>query len=465
MVNLGHHKFEVDDIYWFARASGDYNPIHVDQLAARRLIAGKRIVHGMFTLLTALNCFYEKSKYIPKQVNAFFSKPVLEGDEIYFQYEQFDENIRIFGRNNYEEVLSISLHGTGNTLAHAFNDKQPSKQAIQVYDFSELSNRSGELIVNAARRDLDDKFAAVASALGNYTVATIMSFSRLVGMEVPGLHSMFAGLKLTLSNQNNQRLSWLVTRHTSLFAPIQISVSGAGICAKLDAFVRPAPVRQPSFTEVEKTLKNDAYKGQRALIIGGSRGLGELVAKYVSAGGGNVCITYLNGETDALAIQNELLESGRSCTIHQLNVENPAEFHTLVHDFNPTHLYYFATSRIRKNLYNYDKGYYKELSSIYVDAFEGISRIASKNRTFPLQIFYPSTTFINSTPRGFAEYVDAKRDGELLCKRIVKENKNICILVRRLPMLITDQTASIQPTSAKPAMNEVRKLVTDMHCS
>ncbi len=39
----------------FAALSGDYNPMHVDALAARRTQAGAPVVHGMHALLWALD--------------------------------------------------------------------------------------------------------------------------------------------------------------------------------------------------------------------------------------------------------------------------------------------------------------------------------------------------------------------------------------------------------------------------
>ena len=42
--------FTPADVEAFAAASGDWNPAHVDPLAARRLIAGGPIVHGMHAL-------------------------------------------------------------------------------------------------------------------------------------------------------------------------------------------------------------------------------------------------------------------------------------------------------------------------------------------------------------------------------------------------------------------------------
>ena len=47
--------FTSDDQDLFARLSGDYNPLHVDPVAARRLPFGGLVVHGIHALLRGLN--------------------------------------------------------------------------------------------------------------------------------------------------------------------------------------------------------------------------------------------------------------------------------------------------------------------------------------------------------------------------------------------------------------------------
>src|SRR5580658_10456419 len=51
--------FSADDQLAFARLSGDYNPIHLDPVAARRLLFGQPVVHGMHTLVWALDVWLE----------------------------------------------------------------------------------------------------------------------------------------------------------------------------------------------------------------------------------------------------------------------------------------------------------------------------------------------------------------------------------------------------------------------
>src|SRR5271170_973339 len=51
--------FSPDDQIAFARLSGDYNPIHLDPVAARRLLFGQPVVHGVHALLWALDAWLE----------------------------------------------------------------------------------------------------------------------------------------------------------------------------------------------------------------------------------------------------------------------------------------------------------------------------------------------------------------------------------------------------------------------
>jgi len=58
-ATLASKTFDADDQVVFARLSGDFNPIHMDPLAARRTQAGTPVVHGMHVVLWALDRIVE----------------------------------------------------------------------------------------------------------------------------------------------------------------------------------------------------------------------------------------------------------------------------------------------------------------------------------------------------------------------------------------------------------------------
>src|SRR5437879_962428 len=53
---LSSRRFTFEDQLEFAEISGDWNPMHVDPIAARRTIYGGVVVHGIHSLLWALEC-------------------------------------------------------------------------------------------------------------------------------------------------------------------------------------------------------------------------------------------------------------------------------------------------------------------------------------------------------------------------------------------------------------------------
>ena len=63
--------------------------------------------------------------------------------------------------------------------------------------------------------------------------------------------------------------------------------------------MRPAPCAALPVAAVAAAVSCEEFSGQRALVIGGTRGLGEATAKAVAMGGGEVAITFHRGSSEA----------------------------------------------------------------------------------------------------------------------------------------------------------------------
>jgi nucleoside-diphosphate-sugar epimerase len=57
-------------------------------------------------------------------------------------------------------------------------------------------------------------------------------------------------------------------------------------------------------------------------------------------------------------------------------------------------------------------------------------------------VLFPSSTFVEDLPSGFAEYVAAKLAGEQLCRAWQSVRPDQRVVVERFPPLVTDQTAA-----------------------
>src|SRR5580700_1603830 len=75
---LAQRRFGPIDQKRFASASGDYNPVHMDALQARRTQAGAPVVHGINLLLWALDSFAATQPDLPplRSLRAHFNKLV-----------------------------------------------------------------------------------------------------------------------------------------------------------------------------------------------------------------------------------------------------------------------------------------------------------------------------------------------------------------------------------------------------
>lgn len=73
------------DVYLFAGITGDLNPLHVNEAAARKMMFGKRIAHGMLTssfISTVIASSLPGPGTIYMEQNSRFLAPVYLGDTI-----------------------------------------------------------------------------------------------------------------------------------------------------------------------------------------------------------------------------------------------------------------------------------------------------------------------------------------------------------------------------------------------
>jgi hypothetical protein len=294
---------------------------------------------------------------------------------------------------------------------------------------------------------------------GRQTIDEIAALSYVVGMEVPGLNSLFSSLRIELTPLPNTPRLFSVVEGDERFNRLAINVTSFNIRAEIEAFYRPPTTHMPASADLVKHVRRGQYDGVCALVIGGSRGLGEITAKLIAAGGGAVIITYHTGENEANGIADDIRRSGGKCQVFPLTAGQAT---MLPSDMPPINqLYYFATPKIfGKRTTRFDEALYQEFFSVYVDGFKDIYRQLLERGNQPA-ILYPSTVAIDKPLPELAEYVKAKSDGEALCQRL-----NVCgqaaILIPRLPRTATDQTQALLHVPSKDPVDLMTPLISQM---
>jgi hypothetical protein len=308
-------------------------------------------------------------------------------------------------------------------------------------------------------------FPHAAGYLGADRVGALACSSTLVGMVVPGLYSLYGELEVALeASDGGAELAYEVVSVNSDFRILRIAVRGAGLIGQVRAVCRQPPVSQPDMMTVSRLVGRTEFAGCEALIVGGSRGIGEATAKLVAAGGGRVTVTYRSGRSDAEAVVNEISGWGGQCELAAYDVQQPAAAQISRLPHAPTHAYYFATPTIaRRKAALFDPARFDELNRYYVDGFSDLVRACAQRRPEGVRLFYPSTIYVEERPLEMTEYAMSKAAGELLCADLERQLRHVSIVVRRLPRIATDQTVSLIPTSAAAAHEVMLPILRAMH--
>ena len=447
--------FTSDDQLAFANLSGDYNPLHMDPFLARRLLFGKQVVHGLHALLWSLD-HYLKSYSRPlalKTVKADFKTGIGVGQTVNCRYDAKDKHnleMHLEADGTPAAWIQLALNPSGPTRDDTFPGPPAEPGICREHSPGKVAEASGNLRLYFDKENAARLFPNLVRLLPPGQLAALLATTRLVGMECPGLHSIYSGLHLTYDSDESgaPELNYQVTTCNEPLALVLMEVEGSGIKGRIKAFLRPQPHAQAAFTEAGQYVEPEEFAEQQALIIGGSRGLGEVTAKLLAAGGAEVIITYYRGEKDAQRIVAEITSNGAKAKCRSLDVLEASQVlpPMVANISKPLYLYYFATPVI----FGAAKGQFSSrrfgsFVDYYVTGFLRTVQTLAETSTGVQKIFYPSSSAIDELPPDMGEYAAAKMAGEILCDFLQKTNPGLTIHKPRLPRIATDQTVSLLP--------------------
>ena len=205
----------------------------------------------------------------------------------------------------------------------------------------------------------------------------------------------------------------------------------------IKAFIRPIPLDNESFESISQShptlTKNKPFATQKALVIGAGSGFGNVCVKMLLLGGAEVLATTHSKDFDEPHSNLQTLRydttAANKKTLEQFRV------------FNPTHIYYFATPKIRST-HTLDKKLLNEFLSFYIF---GLHNIIESLETSALRgIFQPSTCFVDELPLDMQNYTIAKSALETYALFLAKQY-HCHIATPRMQKSATNQTLSLIP--------------------
>lgn len=419
--------------------------MHMDAAAARRTVFGERVVHGIHSLLWALSVAAPRGALAHLEVK--FQKGVRLDSELQCTMKGTPEAFTI--EVSVDGAPAVKIKGRTGTCARSCAPRPAPEHDRQaaILEYADANGMRGTATLGCDDNLLGKLLPALS--LPTWQTEVLLATTRVVGMQCPGLHSMYAGLTMDFDEPvESNVLSYAVLTEDSPYSSVEIVFDGAGARGKARALFRPPPQAQATYADAAKSVTASEFQSWRALVVGGSRGLGEVAAKLITAGGGNVCLTYAIGADDARKICDELRSEGREAHAVRLDVTE-AELPML--PWQPTHLLYFATPQIPTDRgENFSMSHFNRLCLYYVEGFHRVvTRIPSLT-----SVLYPSTIYLDEYKPQLAAYCAAKAAGEVMCRHLTGTRR---IHVPRLPRLSTDQTTGITTNAAPAALPVILK--------
>jgi len=429
-------RFTAADQERFARLSGDFNPMHMDPVAARRTQPGAPVVHGVHLALWALDTLIGAGvvRGPVASVGAVFNKFVyLDTPAVIRVTQTTDGSVEavISAADVDTTTVTIGLVPEGEAPEAAFDQAPVATQGMlpNIPDLADMAKQSGWIDPEGD----EAMFPHAAAVLGARRVGAIALSSRLVGMLFPGLHSVYGSLEVAVVPEHPRPgLGFHVAMANVRTRLLRMPIAGSGIAGTVIAFARREAVRQPDIADIAALVAPDAFAGACALVTGGSRGLGALTAKILAAGGARVIATYAMGRDDADAVAAEIngFLGREACT-------------TLRYDMTA------------------DAAVFGEFTRAYLGSFYELC-VALR----PEVAFYPSSVFVEpGRPRDMTEYAMIKAAGEILCEEMSQTEGFPRVVARRLPRMLTDQTATLARVATDDALATMLPVVKDVQAT
>ena len=428
----------------FAKLSNDFNPIHVDPLYAWRSMFGKQLVHGIHQVLICLEDLAKNinEKIFISKISAKFEYPAGVNEIISIDNINFSET--------YSEYVIKNERGlTLTTIKVNYKKKSFNDVKFKRIDYSmsplEPTNFAKENLVEPLYYDktfFKELFTYSSFYVSPVNLAVLLASTRIVGMKYPGLNSIYNAFTFEFNENANlsNSIHYSVSDKHITLNMLNIKLDDTFIRGQIKAFIRPVAPKYKTLKELNGLLPVNSFKNQRALIIGGTRGIGLQCLRLLASAGASTMFTYFKNSNEADKIVEEFANESINTNYLQVDVSNLSkESLETIKAFNPTSIYYFATPKILNNNSNLDENLLQKFISYYVIGLDKIL-VSLKSEIKPL-IFVPSTVYLDEKPTNLSEYIIAKSASEMFLKLL--EKKGYKIYNPRFPKVSTEQTMSL----------------------
>jgi NAD(P)-dependent dehydrogenase (short-subunit alcohol dehydrogenase family)/acyl dehydratase len=318
-------RFSAEDVALFAAASGDRNALHTDAEFAAATAFGAPIVHGALIATAMLGALPQEALARLRSLQISFSGPVLVGTSATLSAaprrgEPGTWEVKLVARGRTVARVSASARVEQSLARASFADRVGPLRSMRVTpaEMGAGEPRAGHTLHGRYQSapgldEIAQRFGA--AALHPHLLEGLAWASYVVGMELPGAHSLLAALMLEVGEQTATRgdgptldeHALVVSDHDERTGQLTIDGAlatrrtGGRTFARIRCFALQRPAApQPDALGLDRPAEHD--RGV-VVVAGGSRGFGASLSLALLGHGYEVHVAYAHSRGRAEELQ------------------------------------------------------------------------------------------------------------------------------------------------------------------
>ena len=467
----------------FQKLSSDSNPLHCDSAYARCTPFGEVILHGMAAVVHAIGTLTTTSSIRLEGLQGQFRKPVLLEKEHHVRLENIGTGCTsIVMMRGAEVIMRLRVDWTpwepddheAITLGH--DEFQPVDRALKL----DLPPSASKHMRYCLATQFLDEFARLFSLRARFIpldqLAGVLWSSYHVGMIWPGRQALFSSFALKFMDGNPiipcLDFDELDMGFDPRFDLASVHARCPGMRAETKALSRPVAVSYSPMEIAESARRISAnLNGQSAIVIGGSRGFGSIVARMLAYLGASVTVLSRSNIAQVENDFSDMSDSPGQITVIRGDAGDPhsysalqatepdqqRRFDILVCNASPPII---DTTFAGMDPSDF-QSYVSDTISLYQAPIFSLDKLLDDHAT----IVNVSSAYVKSIRSGFSHYITAKSAIEGMTRVLAAEYPDRSFLIFRAPRMLTDQTNVNNDPEEKQSAVHVAKSLVSAVCS
>jgi len=459
--DINRIQFQESHLVAFCHHSGDRNPLHLEASYAELTPFGQKVVFGIAGVVEALGRWAGDRLIQLQELIAEFKKPLFVGVQYILDVEEAGGRVhlRLFRGDSPQLIVRFRFTAVDGCQEEDLPRDSDSDSGVKVRDEAlepSSMNRNPWEVRYAPNEDATAEFFEVFTVrpqtMPRSQLMTLLWSSYFVGMEWPGKQALFSSLRLEFdakpdsSNIFSASLSTSYQPRFSLLTTTGSSNTASKI--KIDALVRPEPVKSSLEAIRESSDPRCNFSGKNILITGAARGFGSVLARSCASANGQVMVNYRRPAEHLDTLRDDLASLGSHAPFFKADLADLKQCRSMADEIREAQLridYLFLNAfpailpiGFLEQEPQEMLSYINSAMALTIQPLWALWNRLNENATVVLI----STEYTQKPVKHLSHYIATKSGLEGLWKSLAAEHAKIRFKMFNPGMMLTDQTNS-----------------------